>query len=128
VEGWNIVPSIHQLCICMYMCKVCVSGGWNSVPSAHQLCVCMYVCMYACMYVCMCIYACGGWICVKCSQPTCWSFVLTIQCVNVYMFIHRSVCQSECIYLCICVYELLDSTCVLSILSVCLSVCLSLCL
>jgi hypothetical protein len=30
----------------MCMCEVCVNEGWSIVPSIHQQCVCMHICMY----------------------------------------------------------------------------------
>jgi hypothetical protein len=47
--GPSSLSSINYVCVyvcthvCMYMCKVCVNGCWDIVPSTHQLCICMYI-------------------------------------------------------------------------------------
>jgi hypothetical protein len=36
------------VCVCVYICGMCVVC----------VCMCMYVCMCVCVYVCMCMYVC----------------------------------------------------------------------
>lgn len=94
--GWNIVPSTHQLCACMYICKACLSvccslihpqivciyicmcmcnifgAGLLELFSKHSMCECVYVCMHICIYLCIWSY---------------WTlhFVLSTQCVSLYV-------------------------------------------
>lgn len=86
-------------------------GGLQNCPF-HPPTVFIYV------YVCVCkarlgvcrsllhpptvyMYVCA---CVKCLEPACWSFPLTIQCMNVYL----SVWVSVYMYIVVCM-KLLDS-------------------
>lgn len=51
--GLEHCPSIHQLCVCMCVYKVCVHGIWNIVPSTHVYIKLVWVCVGACVYLCM---------------------------------------------------------------------------
>jgi hypothetical protein len=79
------VPSTHQLCVYMYICTACLGVCWSLL---HPLIVCMWY-----------IYG-----CVKCLEPACWSFALTILCVNVYISICRFTCLYVCMYICMNTY------------------------
>ena len=100
------LPSINYVC----MCKVCVTENWNMVPSTHQPCECMYICklFWVCVGACSIhqlhvhMYAC---VCVKCLEPAYWSLTLTILCVYMSVYICIHVCMYVYIYL--CVYEVI---------------------
>jgi hypothetical protein len=72
--------SINCVYVCIYVKLVWVCAGACSI---YQLCVFMY-------------------LCVKCLEPTCWSFALTILFVNVCICV--CVCLPACIYMSVCMH------------------------
>jgi hypothetical protein len=67
--------------------------------------LCIYVlCIYVIMYTC---------VCVKWLESACWSFVPSIQCVNVCLSVYICMCDiirdcfcfilSACVCVCVCV-------------------------
>jgi hypothetical protein len=109
-RGWNTVPPVYLVCVYMCMCRVCVSGGLEHcsfhlstmcmymfkvsmcggahVPFTHQLCVLftyvklVWVCASTCSIHKLCVFV---YVCVKCLEPACGGFALTILCLNVYV-------------------------------------------
>ena len=128
-----------SVCACMHTCKVCVNGVGMLflLPINHDyvyVCICVklvWACVGACSIhrVCVCVCVC---VCVKCLEPTCWSFALTILCVNVYMSACSSACMSVCsspciyVYMYVCMYVPMYSIYVY--MYVCIQVCIYLCI
>jgi hypothetical protein len=112
---------------CVCVCKACVNGGWNTIPSIHQLCVCICICAKL-VWACVGAYSTYQfyvflYVCLNCLEPACWSFALTILYVNVYMSVCSSVCMYVFMYVYICVYEVIGVSLFFHLLSVCTRTC-----
>jgi hypothetical protein len=70
----EFVPSTHQLCKCMYICKACMRMCWKFGPSIKS--VCMYICK-ACLSVCVCV-------CVRVLEL---ALSTTCVCVCIYVYV-----------------------------------------
>ena len=47
----KIVPFIQELCVCVYMCKVCLSGSLEQSSLSESICIYTYI-YKACLGVC----------------------------------------------------------------------------
>ena len=39
----KIVPFIQELCVCVYMCKVCLSGSLEQSSLSESICIYTYI-------------------------------------------------------------------------------------